>query len=130
VTAKRLGLNKEETEALVKQFVGYTHEMSGPGVKPVPPYFQIITKASRFHEPKFYSETAMPMFAAMNPPAKTRVVQVNAGKHMYMEKEEEIFPEGMCHVACKLCFEAIMSGYFADYARTFNGESGEKEEKA
>ena len=35
-TAARLKLSHGEGEALVRQYLGYTRELSGPGVKPVP----------------------------------------------------------------------------------------------
>ena len=51
VTAARLKMNKDETEA--QRFVGYARELSGPSVKPVPPFlFEILktaaTTAERF----------------------------------------------------------------------------------
>ena len=49
VTAARLKMNQAETEALVQRFVGYAHELSGPNVKPVPPFLFEISKDSRDH---------------------------------------------------------------------------------
>ncbi|HZD39362.1 MAG TPA: hypothetical protein VE131_01495, partial [Terriglobales bacterium] len=38
VSAARLRMNQEETEALVQRFVGYTRELAGSGTKPVPSF--------------------------------------------------------------------------------------------
>jgi hypothetical protein len=38
VTAARLKMNKDETDGLVQRFVGDARELSGPNVKPVPPF--------------------------------------------------------------------------------------------
>jgi hypothetical protein len=48
VTAARLKMNRDETEALlVQRFVGYARELSGPNVKPVPPFlFEILKTAA------------------------------------------------------------------------------------
>jgi hypothetical protein len=52
VSAARLKMNKDETEALVQRFVGYSRELSGPNVKPVPPFLFEISKDSRDHSQK------------------------------------------------------------------------------
>ena len=65
VSAARMKLNKDETEALVNQFVGYTRELSGANVKPVPPFLFEISKDSRDHSPEVYEEVIMPGFRAM-----------------------------------------------------------------
>ena len=49
VTAARLKMNKDETEALVQRFGGCVHELSGPHLKPVPPFLFEISKDSRDH---------------------------------------------------------------------------------
>jgi hypothetical protein len=56
-------MNKEETEALVQRFVGYTRELTGPNVKPVPPFLFEISKDSRDHRPEVYNESSSPVFA-------------------------------------------------------------------
>ena len=38
VTAGRLKLNKDETQALIERFHSYTQELRGPGVRRVPPF--------------------------------------------------------------------------------------------
>ncbi len=70
VTAARLKMNKEETEALMNRFVGYTRELSGPNVKPVPAFLFGISKDSRDHSPEVYSDVIMPGFRGMNPAPK------------------------------------------------------------
>ena len=44
VTAERLNLGPQETEALVKRYLGYVHELSEPGVKRVPRCFLVLQK--------------------------------------------------------------------------------------
>ena len=40
-SAARLKLSHQETDALVRRYLGYTRELSGPGVKPVPNFLSI-----------------------------------------------------------------------------------------
>jgi hypothetical protein len=42
-SAERLRMNAEETGALVHRYLGFTRELSGPGVKPVPPTWFCIS---------------------------------------------------------------------------------------
>ena len=67
VSAQRLGMNRDETEALVERYLGYPRELSGPEAPPVPPFLFIITKDSRDHSPEVYKEVILPAFAAMRP---------------------------------------------------------------
>ena len=111
VTAKRLNLSPEETEALVKRYVGYTRELTGPGIKPVPPILYNIAKDSRDHSPEVYQEVILPMCAAMNPAPKVRVVQYGAGVHSYMKREKDL-PLGIGPAVIKVWHDAIMGRYF------------------
>jgi hypothetical protein len=111
VTAKRLNLDPKETEALVKRYLGYTRELTGPGVKPVPPFLFGISKDSRDHSPEAYREVTIPMFAAMNPAPKVRIVQFGAGVHTYTKPEKDL-PMGIAPAVTKFYHDAIMGGYF------------------
>jgi pimeloyl-ACP methyl ester carboxylesterase len=111
VTAKRLNLGPKETEALVKRYRGYTRELSGVGVKPVPPVFFSISKDSRDHSPEVYKEVILPMFAAMRPPPKTHLVHFGAGVHSMWRPEEDL-PLGIAPAVVKIWHDAFTNGYF------------------
>lgn len=111
VTAKRLNMSPQDTEALVKQYIGYTKELSGPGVKPVPPMFLGISKDSRDHTLKVYKEIVIPTYAAMKPEPKVRVVRFDAGVHDYMSAEKDL-PMGPGGAVVKYWHDAIMGGFF------------------
>jgi hypothetical protein len=111
VTAKRLKMSPEETDNLIKRYIGYTRNLEGPGVKPVPPLFLGISKDSRDHTAKIYQEIVLPMYAEMKPAPKVRVVRFDAGVHDYMSAEKDLpFGPGGCVV--KMWNDAIMGGYF------------------
>ena len=74
--AARLELNEADTAALVKQYIGYGYELSGPDVKPVPPILLSICKHSRDHTEKVYDEIVLPTFAAMDPAPKVRLTKL------------------------------------------------------
>jgi hypothetical protein len=111
VTARRLRMNSEETEALVNRYLGYCWPLSGPGVKPVPPYLFALAKDSRDHSPEVYHEVVLPMFAAMNPAPRVHVVQFGAGVHTYTKPEKDL-PMGIAPAAAQLYHDAIMNGYY------------------
>ena len=111
VTAGRLELNQSETQDLVDHYVGYTRELSGPGVKPVPPVLFGITKDSRDHSPEVYQEVILPMFAAMTPPPKTHVVWYGAGVHGYVKPEKDL-PMSIGPSLIKVWNQAFTDGYF------------------
>jgi hypothetical protein len=110
-TAKRLNMSEEETEALVDRYVGYTRELSGEGVKPVPPLLLGIAKVSKSHTIDIYEKTVLPMYAKMNPAPKVHVVQFDAGIHAYTRSESDL-PMGPFPAVAKLWYDAIMGGYF------------------
>ena len=56
-------MSADETEALVKHYLGFPYPQTGPGAKPVPPVLFCITKDSRDHSPEVYQEVVLPMFA-------------------------------------------------------------------
>jgi hypothetical protein len=114
--AKRLKLSEAETKQLVDRYVGYLREVSGPGVKPVPPLLLVITNNSRDHAADVYQEVYMPGYAAMKPSPKVRVVRFDAGTHGYNAAEEDL-PMGVAPVGALLWHQAIMGGYYADLKR-------------
>lgn len=112
VTAKRLNMNQEETEVLIKRYIGYTRELAGVGVKPVPPFLFGISKNSRDHSPEVYKEIVIPMFNDMKPAPRVDVVHFEAGVHCIWIPEENL-PMGIVPAVIKSWDEAIMQGYFA-----------------
>jgi pimeloyl-ACP methyl ester carboxylesterase len=109
-TAKRMNLDPTATEALVQLYVGYCRELSGPGVKPVPPFLSIHggddDTVSYEHLMK-----VMPLFEAMKPAPKVRGVLLAAGTHDWTIVDKD-FPEGTIPVAVKLWNDAILGGYY------------------
>ncbi len=111
ITAKRIKLNTKATDELVKRYIGYTRELTGQAVKPVPPVLFGITKDSRDHSPEVYKEVILPMFAAMNPAPKTHIVWYGAGVHGYMKLEQDL-PKGIGPALVKVWNQAFIEGYF------------------
>ena len=77
----------------------------------MPPILLSICKHSRDHTEKAYREVVTPMFAAMNPAPKVRVVKLGTGTHGY-EKPEEGLPMGLVPSIARMWDEAIMNGYY------------------
>lgn len=111
VSAERLKMNSEETAALVQRFVGYTRELSGPGVKPVPPLWFCISKDSRDHSPEVYREIIIPGFQAMKPSPKAGLTRFGAGVHTFWLAEKDL-PVGIAPSVARSWNEAIMSSFF------------------
>jgi len=111
VTANRLGMNQNETEALVSRYIGYTRELSGKGVKPVPPFLFGISKNSRDHSPEVYREVVVPMFKAMKPTPRVDVVHFEAGVHCIWIPEKDL-PMGIAPAVIISWDNAIKGGYF------------------
>lgn len=110
VTAKRLGMNPVETEGLIRRYVGYCRELSGSGVKPVPPLLfihGIKDDTVTFH----HALKSLPMFAAMKPAPKVRCVLLGAGIHSWSYVDEDL-PNGVVPTVSSLWHDAIMGGYF------------------
>ena len=78
--AARLKMSADETEKLVKHYLGFPFPQTGPGAKPVPPVLFCITKDSRDHSPEVYKEVVLPMFATLDPAPKVRVVTMGRGR--------------------------------------------------
>ena len=111
VTAARLGMNKEETEALVQRFAGYTREISGANVKPVPPFLFEISKDSRDHSPEVYEEVIMPGFRRMTPAPKIALTRFGAGVHSFWKAEKDL-PAGIVPSVLRTWRDAVVESYF------------------
>jgi hypothetical protein len=109
--AKRLNLNAQETQALVDRYIGYTKELSGPGVKPVPPIIYFSARGERDMTVENYNKI-LPMFAAMKPAPKVSVVPVGAGVHYDTSIPEKDLPQGIAPAIAKYWYDAIKGGYF------------------
>lgn len=107
----RLNLSKESADKLKKRYLGYPRELVGDKVKPVPPFYFIITKDSRDHSPEVYEEVILPMFAQMKPAPRTALTRLGAGVHTYTTPEEGL-PSGVTPVAVMLLIDAINNNFF------------------
>ncbi len=112
-TAEHLNLNEQETEELVRQYRSYPRELSGKGVKPVPPILFSIAKKSKDHTFEGYTKIVLPMFAAMNPAPKVHLVPFETGYHSYSRAEADL-PMGLAPAMVKMWHSAIMGGYFGE----------------
>jgi pimeloyl-ACP methyl ester carboxylesterase len=110
-TAERLDLNAEETAELVRRYRSYPRELSGPGVKPVPPVLFSIAQKSMDHTYEGYTQIVLPMFTAMNPAPKVHLVPFEAGVHSYSRVEPDL-PMGLAPAMVQLWHDAIMGGYY------------------
>jgi hypothetical protein len=117
-TATRLNLSPEATADLVERYISYSHELRGPDVKPVPPVIFGIAESSADHAPESYKTVTLPMYAAMNPAPKVHLVEFKDGTHFYAEAEPGL-PRGVAPAVIRLWHQAIMNGYYADFARTW-----------
>jgi hypothetical protein len=104
-------MNKDETEALVRRFVGYARELSGPDVKPVPPFLFEISKDSRDHSPEVYHDVIMPGFRRMNPAPKIALTRFGAGVHSFWKAEKDL-PVGIAPSVLRTWRDAVVGGYF------------------
>ncbi len=111
VSAERLKMSPDETDDLVRHYLGYARELTGQGVKPVPPFLFCISKHSPDHSLEGYQKIVLPMFKAMNPTPKVDVVQFDAGVHVYTKPEKDL-PMGIAPAVAKFYHEAIMGGYY------------------
>jgi hypothetical protein len=111
VSAARLKMNTDETAALVTRFAGYTRELSGPQVKPVPPFLFEISKDSRDHSPEVYDQVILPGFRAMKPAPKIGITRFGAGVHSFWKPEKDL-PAGIVPSVIKSWNAAVTGGYF------------------
>jgi hypothetical protein len=110
--AGRLKMSAPETDKLVAHYLGYTGPLTGPSVKPVPPFLFVISKDSRDHSPEVYREVIIPMFAAMTPAPRVAVTRFGAGVHTYTKPEPGL-PVGIAPAAAQFYHDAITGGFFA-----------------
>ena len=110
VSGARLNLSSRDTEALVQKYLGYTRELSGPAVKPVPPFLSLhginddtVTLAR--------CERSLSLFAKLNPPPKVRCVSIGAGVHTWSYIEPDL-PQGVAPSVARLWYDAIMNGFY------------------
>jgi len=111
VTAARLDLDEAAEQELIDRFVGYTRELSGPDVKPVPPFLFCISAHSRDHSPEVYEEVIMPAFRAMEPAPRVDLVRFGAGGHTFWAPAEGL-PLGIAPAVVQMWDDAITNGYF------------------
>ena len=109
--AARLKMSSEETDALVKHYLGFPYPQSGPDARPVPPVLFCLAKDSRDHSPEVYREVVVPMFAKLSPAPKVRVTRWGAGVHTYQKAEPQL-PLGIAPPVVGYYVDAIQSGYF------------------
>ncbi|HEY6367113.1 MAG TPA: hypothetical protein VI585_20210 [Candidatus Binatia bacterium] len=110
VSAARLNMSDQETDALVRRYLGYTRELSGPQVKPVPPFLSIhginddtVTLAR--------CERSLSLFTKLNPAPKVRCVSIGAGVHTWSHTEPDL-PQGIAPAVAKVWHDAIMNGFY------------------
>jgi hypothetical protein len=110
-TAERLELGARETDALIARYVGYGRELTGTGVRPVPPILLITAAHSRDHTRERYEKVVLPMLRAIRPQPKVRVTYFGTGIHAY-ETPEDGLPMGLAPAAADMWHDAITQGYF------------------
>jgi hypothetical protein len=109
-TAKRMKLDANATEVLVQRYVGYCRELSGPGVKPVPPFLSIHGGDDDTVSIK-HAQKVVPLFEAMKPAPKVRLVLLEIGTHDWTIVDKD-FPDGTIPVVVKMWNDAILGGYY------------------
>ena len=103
-------LDREETAALVQEYLDYGVPLAGADVKPVPSILHAINQFSRDHTRENYKVIAK-KFAALERPPRFEVIEFGTGVHSYWRTEDGL-PLGVCPVVVKIWHEAIMHGYF------------------
>jgi hypothetical protein len=111
VTAQRLGMGDEETQTLVERYIGYTRDLRGPGVKPVPPVLHINGRGDNTVTYERYTQFGKKLYDAMDPPPRTHAILFGAGVHSWGFKDDEI-PHGIAPAVIYMWNEAIQEGYF------------------
>lgn len=108
--AARLKLSNQETGALVERYLGYTRELPGPEVKPVPPFLSVhgINDGTVTLE---RCQRSLPLFEELKPPPKVRAVSLGAGIHSWSWTDEKL-ARGVAPPVAKLWHDAIMNGFF------------------
>jgi hypothetical protein len=96
---------------LVRRFVGYARELSGPDVKTVPPFLFEISNDCRDHSPEVYHDVIMPGFRRMNPAPKIALTRFGAGVHSFWKAEKDL-PVGIAPSVLRTWRDAVVGGYF------------------
>ena len=109
-SAARLKLSHQESDALIQRYLGYTRELSGPRVKPVPNFLSIHGVDDDTVTLK-RCERSLPLFAKLNPPPKVHPVSLGAGIHSWGWSDDKL-PQGIVPPVAKLWHDAIMNGFF------------------
>src|SRR5690606_29979882 len=107
VAAAHQQLNREETAALVEEYLGYGVPMQGTGTKPVPPLLHGICAYSRDHRPEKY-DMMRAQYAKLSPAPKYEYIRLGTGIHSYWRAEDGL-PLGVCPAVVKIWDEAIMN---------------------
>jgi hypothetical protein len=110
VAAERLKLSHDETGKLVQHYLGYTRELSGPRIKPVPNFLSIhgidddTVTLQR-------CERSLPLFAKLDPAPKVKSICLGAGIHSWGWTSTQL-PQGIVTPVAKLWHDAIVNGFF------------------
>lgn len=111
VSAERLKLSHRESDDLVQRYLGYTRELAGPGVKPVPNFLSIhgidddtvtLQRCQR----------SLPLFARFNPAPKVTPLSLGAGVHSWGWSNDKL-PLGIVPPVARLWHDTITNGFFA-----------------
>ena len=108
--AARLKYSNQETAALVLRYLGYTREISGAGVKPVPNFLSVHGLNDDTVTLK-RCERSQPLFAKLNPAPKVQSISLGAGIHSWSWNDDKL-PQGIVPAVAKLWHDAIMNGFF------------------
>jgi len=108
--AARLKLSHQETDVLVRRYLGYTRELTGPGVKPVPNFLSIHGIDDDTVTLK-RCERSLPLFAKFDPPPKVYPVSLGAGVHSWGWSDDTL-SQGIIPPVATLWNDAIMNGFF------------------
>lgn len=109
--ARRLRAGRDAEEELVVRYRSYARELSGPGVRPVPPLLLGIVAGSRDHTPERYRDVVLPMLGAIRPAPRVHLVRYGAGVHGYDKPVAEL-PMGALPAIATVWAEAINHGFF------------------
>lgn len=110
--ARRLGLPRTDTGALVERYLDYGRYRRGGDARPVPPLLFVNSCFSRDNSEEVFNEVVLPMLAGLEPAPKTRMVIVDASSHLYCEPDGAGLPQGMAPVVAKLFDTAVRGGFF------------------
>lgn len=110
-SAKRAGMDRQQTEELIQRYFGYARPLEGPGVKPVPPILYGITRSSVDHKLERYTGVVLPQLAKIRPAPKAHLVYYAGGGHSFMKPTDRL-PYGIGGATAHVWKEAIEQGYY------------------